>query len=446
INGIDDNCNGLIDETNNFHFRTRGNGNWRDTASWEYLYAGIWRNAARIPNNEDSSILIKQYTSVTLNTAENLPKLTIEQYGELRLEGVGDVILLAPGNTNRGSISMNSTGGLRPKTNGHTQALFNYGALNWNSGPMYTGVFNYGTFNVRTSAGKNLYAPIYNYATLNCYQTSITAGSPSATIINTGQNALGTISAFRIIGPAGRSAIRNENGASLSIGGNTYVDRIENSSRIIGSGKLTANSLNNTGIVYLPWGRIRGEFFHSIFAVNSVSAPTGIFELQVALSNDGTDMYTSEQNIDLSKIKLNINQIEPGIGRADTIIKSYSGVVSGEFNAAQVPSGFSLRKGSNFVVIENSTTLNAAAITQKPQPIENPFIPTIQRRSQTFRIQGLQAPAHAVLITDITGRHVFSARGYGNNISLNKLSPGIHFYRVTTREGKVYTGKIMITD
>ncbi|RZK47005.1 MAG: T9SS type A sorting domain-containing protein, partial [Pedobacter sp.] len=446
-NGIDDNCNGQVDESTSLAFRTiRNRANfWNDTLSWELYEGGIWKPAYRVPNGQDSLVTVNFANSLTVNTVETAPRIETVDGSNFNIIAGGDLTLWGTNSLTRGNFFMREGGVLRSRNNTQQQTLTTYAKLEWTGGLIAAGINNRGDAKVLTGGTKTLNAPFKNYLDLDVTATTLSAISASGYIENYGWLDIdgGTITSV-----PGTVVLRNIVGGTVETSGFNKIDGLINRGTFRGDYSNQIFAIENTGRV-IPWvPSWKGQEFGATLEFNSSLVPTGTFDLYIDIY-DWSDLYKSNKNIDLGKIRLHVNDAY-GIGsRVDTIIRSTTGLVSGDFASLDLPSHIRTRKGANFVVIEmNPTMLNASAGPGKAEiaSINKPFIPTVQRRSQVFRIQGLQKPADAVMILDVNGKQVFTARSYGNNSSLNQLTPGIHFYRVITREGKVYTGKIMITD
>jgi|GEM_PF-6587983 len=90
-------------------------------------------------------------------------------------------------------------------------------------------------------------------------------------------------------------------------------------------------------------------------------------------------------------------------------------------------------------------------VTEVQNPKETkPVIPNPQRKQELLRFLNLPPGSFDIVLMDVNGRVILNLRKYQNNRSMERLVPGIYFYQVLFKNQKdeliKETGKLFITD
>ncbi len=135
-------------------FRSRATGNWNSTNTWQESVNGTtWINATTVPNRGDKSVIIQNGHTVTVTAVTNVPELSIQTGGVLRL-GVSGAIS-NPANLNLeggsfrtgastgfsedlGDIDLNENSTIALGTGNHTLTFLASNGISWTAGKTLT--------------------------------------------------------------------------------------------------------------------------------------------------------------------------------------------------------------------------------------------------------------------------------------------------------------------
>lgn len=444
-NGIDDNCNGQIDEGLTYVYRSARTGNWSAISSWEIFDGTVWRPATRVPRGDDQTVSIRASHVITVNAAATSPPLLVEPSGELITRAGLNASSVVSAGRLRIATGSNLTAGIVNVSGG-----FIWEAGNINAVKMILAAGNQGSIERRisTTASKTLTGTMQNFGTLSIQSATLTLSGP---VIN-----YGTIN----FSNANLTGVGLANfGTIMFVPGNTrtWSVGILNAGTVGGMGEAFfalagsgSASVIDPGLSVIP-----GRF-------TLLAPPVGgqsklVIDVLAALLADRLDVIGS---IDLSRLDLQVRStINLPFAYSDTIVKSVTGTVTGNFGSVLLPKGFSIRKGSNFVILERKGIRLLTSdqqliagnnhIPDEPVLSKAPVIPTLAKRHASFIIGDLPAD-NQVLLLDINGARVFHERNYNNRRTLGNLTPGFYFYQVTAKnkQGRyqLYKGKLLVIE
>lgn len=275
INGIDDNCNGTIDEQTG-DYRSIATGNWSVPATWERFNGTAWVAAVAYPTSADNIITIRSGHTVTQNIASpSLDQVVVASGGILIAanctninNGPGDDMqIFGTYSINNGCGGLGCCGNYRIKAGGIVNvinggALFTDldidagGVLNINIAFNHSGkLTNYGTINVSQPLTINgTYGALFNYGTISGSSsiTNTSSGVGYGHCINNGSISLGGNYTFsgtvaQQLNGTGTLTVASlivTNAAGVSLGGSQNIT-INNQLRL-GNGVVTLNNTNIT--------------------------------------------------------------------------------------------------------------------------------------------------------------------------------------------------------
>ncbi|RZK46426.1 MAG: hypothetical protein EOO94_02765, partial [Pedobacter sp.] len=292
FNGVDDDCNGLVDDLPTYHFRTMATGNWNSIATWEFRNAGVWRPADRLPVSLDSSVMIRTHM-VLVNSRVDLPSLNIAAGGTLTVDE-GSLILHGATNIIEGSLNI-PKGSVYYSSNAHIQYLTIRGVLNFTGGTINTAVVNYGTATISGADNKLISSIFYNRGTLNLNNTSYKMGSTAGYINNLGANSKVNFNSSTVLQEYSSSgAMRNLDGATITFTGSNKIPGLETNAKIAGTGTVIVTSFANTGTI-AP-GYVNGTSTNpGTLAFVTTAAPTGVFNLNLDINAAGSGSALRDQ-------------------------------------------------------------------------------------------------------------------------------------------------------
>lgn len=273
INGIDDNCNGTIDEQTG-DYRSIATGNWSVPATWERFNGTAWVAAVAYPTSADNIITIRSGHTVTQNIASpSLDQVVVASGGILIAanctyanNGPGDDFQIFGTYTiTSGCGGLGCCGNFRIKAGGvinvnNGGALFTDldidagGVLNINIAFNHSGkLTNYGTINVSQPVTINgTYGALFNYGTISGSSsiTNSSTGVGNGHCINNGSISLGGNYTFngsvaQQLNGTGTLTVASlivTNAAGVSLGGSQNITI--NSQLRLGSGIVTLNNSN----------------------------------------------------------------------------------------------------------------------------------------------------------------------------------------------------------
>lgn len=339
--GIDNNCNGQIDEGCPTHYASKFTGNFANAGTWQrFINNNIgWINAQVPPTFTDLTVQVINPHTVTVNTAATIDQMTIAGGGKLSLNLPAGVLTLNDGTgndlVNNGNIEILS--GARIDGPGNI--------LNSNFLLVNTAQLNAPTTN-------NLSLSFFNDCSVGALQNNgtvtwqsgllasnqlLTNNAPG--VFNVNSNTEGSFSLEN-------KGIFNKN----STGVTSITGSVINSGTIAGRGTLNfPGTFSNTGIISpgIGLGNLTLNSDHPFSITSTLFCEIG----SAAGAGIGNDLLIrSTGNLALQG-KLSVVEIgSPPIGTYE-IVRLNNGTISGTFEEVILPAGYTLEIRSNTVVV-----------------------------------------------------------------------------------------------
>ena len=338
--GIDNNCNGQIDEGCPQHYVSKFNGNWNFASTWQrFINSTIgWVDALVPPKATDLTVQILAQNAVTLVTTETIDQLTVLTGGKLSL-------------TLPGVLVLNDGAGIDLTNNGTVDVL----ASTRIDGPGV--IVNGGTINVNTAllnAGltNNQNVFIFNDCTVGPLQNNGTFNWQSGLLSSNNvlsNNAAGT---FNINGTSeGSFSIENKGLMKKNSSGIASITgSVFNTGTITGRGTLNfPGTFSNTGTIS-PGIGVGALNFNS----DPPFSPTSNLVCEIrdlAGAGIGNDLLIRNMGNLLLQGKLTVTEVANAPVGTYEIIRLDNGTISGSFQEIILPPACILEVRSNTVVV-----------------------------------------------------------------------------------------------
>jgi hypothetical protein len=352
-NGIDDDCNGQIDEGCPTHYASVTTGNWNVAGTWQRFISSTvgWLNAIEPPKVTDFTIQVLNTHIVTVNTVVNTDQLTINAGGRLRLTSTGSLTLsngTGDDLTNKGTLELQAGSVLQ----GAGGNLVNEASVTVNAATFVPPVLNKSTGSISFN-GNSFCAAMTNDGNIFWQSGNLTA-DPSTEFVN---NATGVFN-ISSDNSYGQGQINNKGTfKKTSTGTTTFNGSVTSTGTIMGVGTYNFSSgLNNSGVI-APGNSI------GTLTVNSSNNPLStssnlLIEVENASgAGIGNDLLVRNGNLTLQG-KLTIVELGAAVPAGSyEIIRLTSGTLSGNFSQTQIPDGYTVEVQSNKVVVTRSNAV-----------------------------------------------------------------------------------------
>ncbi|MEO6540293.1 MAG: LamG-like jellyroll fold domain-containing protein, partial [Ferruginibacter sp.] len=345
-NGIDDDCDGQIDEGCPAHYESRTTGSWNFPSSWLRFVNNLgWLNTLIPPTHTDLTVRIVSPDIITLNSTASIDQMTIADNAKLRLSIPGALML----NNGAGDDLINN-GFLEMLQNTHIDGpgnIINNKQITLNTAKLNAPLIN----------NKNIFftndctiGPLQNEGGV-FWQSGLLA---SDQLLN--NNSAGTF----IINSNTIGSFSIDNKGTMnkaSTGVTNITGSVHNSGIITGHGTLTfSGSFNNTGTIAPGQGGVGMLRFNSPHPFSSTSTLSCEI-ISAAGAGIGNDLLVR----DLGNLALQGNLVVTELANAPAgtyeIIRLNNGTISGTFNQVTLPAGYVLEIRENTVVVVKSLAI-----------------------------------------------------------------------------------------
>jgi hypothetical protein len=270
--GIETNATASATSSSNDYFRSRANGDWNATGTWQSSYDGTtWINANSTPTSAANTITILNGNSVTVSGEDvSVDQVIINQGGTLTVGGFFDSRTLTVVNGTGDDLVNNGT--LNIYANWYTSCIVTVqGQLN-----------NQGTINVQSGSGYYGNLNIQSGGTLKCSPSSVVTGGGNFVLSSGGTIEVGSPDGISSSGSTGN--IQNTHTRTFDIAANYVYNGTasQNTGNGYPSGLTGSLTINNPGNIVtltdatrtIPSGTLNlfaGEFKTMPVATNRLS-------------------------------------------------------------------------------------------------------------------------------------------------------------------------------